>query len=768
MTEFAFAQKAGVSALASPLWLDLTNPFKEALPMKQLAGIKFQLFTDSHALWVVGCFPQGNRIALRTAYSPVGGLELYGRNQADGTLEFNLRSPIGDQRVQISYPTENRSLVRAVTWLRPAAALCIPYWPPDLIALGRVGEPGETRGTIHTHQDGPRSGIVYATVDEPASGAFLYLQNLTAMNEYAIKTNTSLTDTVAGAWPEMGFSLPPTEQEGLPADQEVVISDAFVNFSIIHPNNEITRAQLYLDMLAEIYLCLPRPEIQYHPWPDILLKCLHALKTASGVWSTVKRRRYLNAYLGDVSNPPESMVQLTVLLPLLEYAEWNPEAKGIAKEILAGLKNFYNKDLGVFVRWLPSAASQLDQSEPQKSADTMDSWYLYHPLLNLARLAKRGHKFARQLFFDSMDYAIRVARHFKYEWPVFYNMHTLKVLTAETKPGEGGEKDVPGIYLHVMMQAWDLSGEKRYLEEAKKAARGLEGNDLNLLYQSNDTLYGALGLLRLWKATGNAHYLELSTVCIANIFDQVWLWDSNYGYGRHFGNFFSLFPLKGAPYTAAYEELECLGALTEYLALGGKDLPASTRLLSAEYTRHLVSRVNYYFPPELPAEMIAEKPRTGFINPKLWIPLEDLNANWEKAGQVGQEVYGAGLAFGLLTRHYFRTLDESFLIFIDYPVQTMSSANGFLTLSVSGDQRLDCSLRIVPVKGKPLPEVHLESTREGTIISIEAEHTEEGHQLFRLKGNCEIAISWPPSVKKGKPKAKSINKRPVNDGKDSD
>ena len=62
--------------------------------------------------------------------------------------------------------------------------------------------------------------------------------------------------------------------------------------------------------------------------------------------------------------------------------------------------------------WLPSTTNQLDQSEPQKSADTMDSWYLYHPLLNLARLAKCGHKFALRLFFDSMDYAIRVARCF--------------------------------------------------------------------------------------------------------------------------------------------------------------------------------------------------------------------------------------------------------------------------------------------------------------------------------------------------------------------
>lgn len=336
-------------------------------------------------------------MALRTAYSPVGGLELVSRIQVDGAVEFQLHSPIGDYRVQVSFPTKNSPLVRALTWLQPSASLQIPYWPPDLVALGPEGQPGKTRGTIHTHQEGPRSGILYATIDDPGSGALLYLQILTALNDYAIQTHTALCVTVAGEWPEMGFSLPPTEEFGLPAGQEIVLR----------------------------------------------------------------------------------------------------------------------------------------------------------------------------------------------------------------------------------------------------------------------------------------------------------------------------------------------------------------------------------MPSQLPAEMIAEEPRTGFLNPKLWIPFEDLHDNLDKAGQVGQEVYGAGLAFGLLTRHYFRTLDNGFLIYTNYPLQTMSFADGFLTLSGSGDQRLDCALRIVPVKRKPLPAVQLDCTREGTVESVESGQTKEGHQLFRLKGDCEIAVSWPPSVKKGIPKSKSPEKRPVKDGQDS-
>ena len=83
----------------------------------------------------------------------------------------------------------------------------------------------------------------------------------------------------------------------------------------------------------------------------------------------------------------------------------------------------------------------------------MDSWYLHHPLLNLSRLALDGDKLAKKLLLDSIDYVIKVAHHFNYEWPVFYKMATLEVLKAETAEGQGGEKDVPGAYAHLLVPA---------------------------------------------------------------------------------------------------------------------------------------------------------------------------------------------------------------------------------------------------------------------------------------------------------------------------
>ena len=133
------------------------------------------------------------------------------------------------------------------------------------------------------------------------------------------------------------------------------------------------------------------------------------------------------------------------------------------------------KNLGTIMRWHPKVADNMEGEEEQKKPLVMDSWYLHHPLLNLSRLALKGDKVAEKLFLDSLEFAIKVAHHFDYNWPVFYKMDTLEVVKAETQPGKGGEKDVPGLYAHVMLQAWELTGKKRYLAEAEKAAQRLQG-----------------------------------------------------------------------------------------------------------------------------------------------------------------------------------------------------------------------------------------------------------------------------------------------------
>ncbi len=195
----------------------------------------------------------------------------------------------------------------------------------------------------------------------------------------------------------------------------------------------------------------------------------------------------------------------------------------------------------------------------------------------------------------------------------------MEVIKAEFKEGHGGENDVAGQYAHVMMQAWDLTKEKRFLEEAK-AAKSLQGLGFNMMYQANSTIFSSGALLRLWRATGDELFLNLSFLTVANIFNNMWLWECDYGYARDYKTFFALFPLTDAPYTAVYEEIEAVAAFHDYLSYLGDSAPEWARVLIPEFIRVLMYKGSFYYPPVLPEEVIAQEPKTGEIDKRTLDP----------------------------------------------------------------------------------------------------------------------------------------------------
>ena len=196
-------------------------------------------------------------------------------------------------------------------------------------------------------QVGTRSGQLYFKLTQPKAGSVLYLQNLTALADYNQQTETSAGDTVGGEWPEIGFALPPTlKNKPLEAGKSYVLSDAYIAFSEEVPADEAAMVRQYLDLLAAVYLALPKPETHYQHWPEILQKGLHDLTDSPGCWSQVDGNHYLNAYVCDYATPPEIMVQLAVLLPLLDYVEWSDSQLAVMKKIKEGLPAFYEEKSG--------------------------------------------------------------------------------------------------------------------------------------------------------------------------------------------------------------------------------------------------------------------------------------------------------------------------------------------------------------------------------------------------------------------------------------
>lgn len=714
---------------------DLPAQFKQ-----EICGYNVQVISLNNSLWIAVTCPRGTQVILRPAYAPNDHLQLGKMIKTESGLTINLSASIGHYKVQLQFPDPEKPLLRYTTTFKANEPLLVPFWPRDLVITGPEDTGAEPEGTIHVSQVGTRSGLQYLNFDKPKDGALLYFQNLTALNDYAQATETSLGNVVGGTWPEIGLALPPTlKDKPITAHKEIVLSDAFLAFSPEHPKDEMAQARQFLNLLADIYLVMPKPATEYYSWPDMVDKGLHDLEFSHGCWSHGAEQDYLNAYVADYATPPELMVQLAVLLPLTDYYDWCQTDLPAIQKIRNGLDAFYSKELKTVVRFLPALAKDLSGEEEQLKPNVMDSWYLHHPLLNLGRLAIRGDKQGKKLFLDSLDFTIKVARHFNYEWPVMYNMQTLEVVKAETQPGKGGEKDVAGLYALVMLHAWQLTKENKYLLEAKKAAKTLQGKGFELFYQANNTAFSTNAMLWLYKETKEKVYLDLSYLCLANIFKNFQLWECNYGYAKDYPTFFALFPLNDAPYTAAYEEQEVFAALHNFLLYAEDEaiLP-SVNLLIPEFLKYILNRAPYYYPPNLPKEMLSEEVKTGQVDHKLWIAIEDIHDGWEQSGTVGQEVYGAGVAFGIIPRQYYKVPGEDFMIYLDYPAADFKHSKNTVTLKVKGDERLSCRMLLVKQGKKKLPAF----TVKGRTGELAVQLHKDRHIEFAVNGDQEIAINW--------------------------
>ncbi|MCO6149438.1 hypothetical protein [Flavobacterium sp. NRK1] len=715
---------------------------------KEFNGYIIKVIFDDYDLWFVVQWKNKGRVAFRAAQAAGSELKLKSLKENPDTIKFLLESFTMRLEVVLSFHDQAKQIFRYTTTIIPLLDVVLPYWPRDIMPLfSTKGKTQNTEGTIHASQVGNRSGLLFFSLEKPQTGSVLYFQNLTALNKFFEATGTSGSDLVGGIWPDIGLKLPVSEDRPLKKGEEYIVSDAFVALSdsIIKDNYQMAKS--FLNQLADIYLLLPKPETIYHDWPTIVEKGLADLKEHPGCWKFADGRSYLNAYVSDYKTPPESMVQLAVLLPLMDFDAWSGQAhKDITDTIHDGLENFYDKELGTVVRWLPALQKNLDWSEEQKRPEVMDSWYLHHPLLNLSRLALNGDKLAKKLVLDSIDYVIKVAHHFKYDWPVFYKMATLEVLKEETEEGKGGEKDVPGAYAHLMIQVWQLTGEKRYFDEALKAAKKLDGLGFDIFYQANNTAFSAGALLRLFKETKDELYLNLSYLCIAAILKNVQLWEFGYGYAKNYPTFFSIYPLKDAPYTAAYEEQEVFAGIHTFLREADEveDILPSLKLLLAECVKFIINRVAYYYPPMLPKEAVAERKgvKTGEIDPNLWIALEDLQDGWQKSGQVGQEVYGAGVAFGILPRQYYKIEKAGFMIFTEYPATQFKINGTTVSFFTRGDERLSFSMVLVPVeKGAKLKSISVTVGKAKESLEIKPVKNKKSLVYF-IRGNSNVKVQW--------------------------
>ena len=730
------SKKKGYSPFVVALAEMLENK-PPALASFALHDMTVEIVEGAQSIWAIMRRAGHGGLALRAAFLPAGTKAIKtGAAKAPG-CEIVTESAMGRHKIVFAATDCEWPRLHMTVHFTPAVDTVIPFLPRDLYPLDADDTPFKPIGTVEAAQRGLNSGVLYFHLDRPSFGSVLYFQNLTAMNDYYLATETKPDAAVGGEWPELGYLPPTPPQSGtppidpLPAGQEVILSDAILVFHDTSARDERKSARGFLQMLGAAYSGLSLPPTDFRDWPGRARKTLRDLENSPK--ATIKHygHRYIRPYTD--AEYPDSMVQMMVLSAVCDWSRFSGKPHELESALRKGMGRFYDRKLGTIRRYLPNVGMD-------KDANAVDSWYLYHPLLNLARLALEGDKYCRRLFVNSLGYAIKAAHHFNYVWPIQYCVDDFSVLVGSRDDEGLGQTDVGGIYAYVMLQAYQLTGEEKYLDEAKAAIDAAKGMRFDLQYQANLTAWGAAACIRLWRLTRTERYLDQSYVYLASFFHNCEIWESNIGHAKHYRNFFGVTCLHDAPYMAIYESYDSYNAFERYLEDAGPDLDPAARLLVSQYCKYVLDRAWYFYPDSLPPEALATDIRNGHIDRKLSFPLEDLYPNGQPAGQVGQEIYGAGAAMAFAARSFHKVEGAPFTLFCDHFIRAHERIDAKrVSIQLDGGENCDARISVLAGRGAALPKTYVECADKQTARS---EQRTSGRQDYVVPAQGRIILSW--------------------------
>ncbi|WP_369061923.1 hypothetical protein ABOZ73_07225 [Caulobacter sp. 73W] len=703
-----------------------------------LGDLEVEVAQGSDSLWALVRKAGRGGVALRAVYG--GGVELTCRKIApDDGVAFcvDVDSSVGRHRVTFTSSADDLHRLRVEVRLTPSEPLVLPYVPRDLYPLDDRDDPTGATGQVEAAQRGVNSGLLYFRHDGPNFGNVLYFQNFTALNAFYRATGTTPKDTVGGQWPELGYLTPSPPTSGdeppkpLAEGEEVVVSDAILVFRDWAADHEREMARQFLQMLGVAYKALKPPHPDYRDWVWRAEKTLQDLTDAPAA----TRRHYDHLYVMPYVDGeyPDAMVQMSVVAALHDYGKWRGEAVPLEARLMAGMERFYDPKLKTLRRYLPNVGKE-------KDADAVDAWYYYHPLLNLGRLALDGDEVAKDLLQRSVDYGIKAAHHFKYVWPIMYDVKDFAVKTQARNDDGLGQTDVSGIYAYVMLQMHQLTGEPQYVKEARAALDAARAMRFDLMYQANLTAWGAAACVRLWRITNDRQYLAQSYVYLASFFHNSQMWESQIGHAEHYSNFLGVTCLHDAPYMAIYECFDAFAAFQFYLADSGPDLEPAVRMLVSEYCKYALHRAWFYYPDQLPPDMLASEHQSGRIDRALSFPLEDLYGDGQIAGQIGQEIYGCGAAFIFATRSQHVVDGAPFRLFCNQFIRASErTGERALYIQLDGGETCPADLSLVRLARRKLPTPTLKSAW-GDVI--EPRTIRDDRIDYRVPAHGRLILSW--------------------------
>jgi uncharacterized protein (DUF1810 family) len=350
-------------------------------------------------------------------------------------------------------------------------------------------------------------------------------------------------------------------------------------------------------------------------WKEFATGTVEDLQDKSATQIQVNGYTGLRAYVkassklwNDSPDNFELMTVADVLWPSLLYLQLHPSPsfEHECNDLLADLPAFYHSD-----------THSISNDFARKPDERADSWYPFENALIkypvIGSLA--GSKEVVDHFLDAFQTARKMAQQYNYLFPIYYQVATLR---AE---GAGTNYAVGGLYAWAAIIADKLTGERQYLEEARRAVHVLYTVPAErLFHEPQELAYGALAAAELGMAE-EAQYLLYEQL-------RMFYWYSDPSQKSH--------DIRGMVQAAAsilYPAFkENVEAILPWTGIMKRGIVFEGLLRFMDQQR----RNNFYF-----FENCSTNRKRG---PSAFIPYENLGT-LELAGMtgnVGKEIYGAG------------------------------------------------------------------------------------------------------------------------------
>jgi hypothetical protein len=120
--------------------------------------------------------------------------------------------------------------------------------------------------------------------------------------------------------------------------------------------------------------------------------------------------------------------------------------------------------------------------------------------------------------------------------------------------------------------------------------------------------------------------------------------------------------------------------------------------------------------------------------------LEDIYADGRQAGQVGQEIYGAGAAMVFASRAFHHVEGAPFRLYCNHFVRTMErTGDRSLTVALDGGETCTAALSLVRLKRRKLTKATI-ATAGGDVLRPYAASADRID--FNVPANGRLVLTW--------------------------